>query len=407
MTSHRLAGKHILLGVCGGIAAYKAAELTRALRQEGGRVRVVMTQAATAFVAPLTFQALSGEAVHLDLLDAAAESAMGHIELARWADLIVVAPATADFLARLRAGLADDLLSCICLAATVPLIVVPAMNQAMWCHAATQDNVATLSARGVRILGPAAGPQACGETGLGRMLEPADLVESLAAGEQAGLLRGLKLLISAGPTREPLDPVRYLSNRSSGKMGYALAEVAALLGAEVILVSGPTALSPPAAVETIRVESAEAMYRAVLDRAGAVDVYIGAAAVADYTPVSSAPHKIKKGEATITLSLRKTPDILAAVAGLPVPPFTVGFAAETEALEAHARQKLEDKGLDMVAANRVGPGLGFETDDNALLVCWAGGSADLPKAPKRLLAEQLLRLIQARYHAKHSAENPR
>jgi phosphopantothenoylcysteine decarboxylase/phosphopantothenate--cysteine ligase len=398
-----LAGKHILLGVTGGIAAYKAAELTRLLTGAGALVRVVMTRAATAFVAPLTFQALSGHPVHLELLDPAEESAMDHIRLARWADLVLIAPATADCIARLRAGLADDLLTTLSLAATAPLAVAPAMNQAMWAHPATRENLGVLAARGVRVLGPAEGPQACGETGPGRMLEPAAIVAVVADFWGAGPLAGLTVLISAGPTREPIDPVRYIGNRSSGKMGYALAAAAADRGARVILVSGPTALSPPAGVETVRIETAEEMYGAVLGRAGDADIYIGAAAVADYAPAEAEPQKIKKNMETLTLSLRKTRDILAAVAALEQRPFTVGFAAETEALEANARGKLAGKRLDLVAANQVGGGLGFEADDNALYVCWPGGDTRLPVAPKRVLAGRLLELIAERYHARHSA----
>jgi phosphopantothenoylcysteine decarboxylase/phosphopantothenate--cysteine ligase len=400
-----LANKNILLGVTGGIAAYKAAELVRLLRGAGASVRVVMTRAATAFVAPLTFQALSGQPVHLELLDPAEESAMGHISLARWADLVLVAPATADFIAKLRAGLADDLLGALCLAATAPLALAPAMNQAMWNHAATRENLEVLERRGVRLLGPAAGSQACGETGPGRMLEPAQIVESVAGLLGDGPLAGLAILITAGPTREAIDPVRYISNRSSGKMGYALAEAASALGAEVTLVSGPTALPAPRVRELVEVESADEMHRTVMARAELADVYIGAAAVADYVPNASAAQKLKKSADEMILVMRKTPDILAAVAALEKRPFTVGFAAETDHLEDYARQKLAAKALDLVAANRVGPGLGFDADDNALFVCWKGGETRLPLAPKPILAEQLLRLIAERYHAQNPAQD--
>lgn len=396
-----LAEKNILLGITGGIAAYKAAELTRLLVAAGARVRVAMTPAATAFVAPLTFQALSGNPVHLDLLDPSAESAMGHIRLARWADLVLVAPATADFIARLRAGLADDLLSTLCLAAKVPLALAPAMNQAMWEHPATRDNIAVLEQRGVRVLGPAAGSQACGEIGPGRLVEPAEIVDAVAGLLGGGLLAGVSILLTAGPTREAIDPVRYIGNRSSGKMGYALAEAATAFGAKVRLVSGPVALPPPPVEELVPVESADAMFRAVMDRAGNADIYIGAAAVADYTPDRPATEKIKKSRETLTLTLRKTRDILATVATLAPRPFMVGFAAETERLEDHARGKLAAKSLDLVAANRVGPGLGFESDDNALFVCWSGGETRLSLAPKRILAARLLRLIAERYRAKN------
>jgi phosphopantothenoylcysteine decarboxylase/phosphopantothenate--cysteine ligase len=402
-----LADKHILLGITGGIAAYKAAELARLLRASGAEVRVVMTRAALGFVAPLTFQALTGNPVHLDLLDPAEESAMGHISLARWADLVLVAPATADFMARLRAGLADDLLATLCLASTVPLVLAPAMNQAMWDHPATRDNAAVLERRGVRLLGPAAGEQACGETGPGRMLEPAEIVAALPEILGGGLLAGLTVLISAGPTREPIDPVRYLSNRSSGKMGYALAEAATALDAKVILVSGPTALPAPRVRELVRVESAGEMYDAVMARAQAADIYIGAAAVADYSPAAAASFKIKKDAGELTLTLTKTRDILGAVANLEKRPYTVGFAAETDHLEDYARQKLAAKSLDLVAANLVGPGLGFDTDDNALFVCWKGGETVLPRAPKRAIAEQLLQLIARRCHAQDPAQDSR
>jgi phosphopantothenoylcysteine decarboxylase/phosphopantothenate--cysteine ligase len=396
-----LSQRKILLGVTGGIAAYKAAELARLLAGAGAEVRVAMTRAATAFVAPLTFEALSGNPVCLELLDPGQESAMGHIRLARWADLVLVAPATADFIARLRAGLADDLLSTLCLAATVPVVLAPAMNRAMWEHPATRDNAACLERRGVRLLGPDHGAQACGETGPGRMLEPQRIVEAVASLLGGGVLAGRSVLITAGPTREAIDPVRYLSNRSSGKMGYALAEAAQAEGAEVVLVSGPTALAPPRVREFAAVESAAEMYDAVMARVAGCAIFVGAAAVADYAPVAAASEKIKKGAGEMTLTLAKTRDILAAVATLERPPFTVGFAAETQNLESYAREKLAAKSLDMVAANRVGRGLGFEADDNAMHVCWPGGEAALPLAPKRAIAEQLIRLIAERYHAKN------
>jgi phosphopantothenoylcysteine decarboxylase/phosphopantothenate--cysteine ligase len=404
-----LAGKQLILGVTGGIAAYKAAELARLLRRAEARVHVVMTRSATAFVAPLTFQALSGNPVHLELLDPDEESAMGHISLARAADLILVAPATADFLAKLRAGLADDLLSTLCLAAEVPIAVAPAMNRAMWDNPATRDNIARLRDRGIRILGPAEGRQACGETGPGRMLEPGEICAALPGILGGGALSGATVLISAGPTREPIDPVRYISNRSSGKMGYALAEAATAAGAGVILVSGPTALPAPGVRALIRVETAAEMYDAVLDRARSADIYIGAAAVADYRPVEAAPGKLKKDRDETVLKLRKTRDILAAVAALASRrPFTVGFAAETDRLEDYARGKLAGKSLDMVAANWVGRGEGgFDADDNALFVCWKGGERRLPLAPKRQLAEQLITLVAERYHAENPIKNSR
>lgn len=396
-----LDAKRILLGVAGGIAAYKSAELTRLLRGAGASVRVAMTRAAAEFVGPLTFQALSGEPVHLDLLDPREESAMGHIALARWAESIVVAPATADFMAKLRIGLADDLLSALCLAAETPILLAPAMNRAMWANPATQENVRCLEARGMRFVGPEAGEQACGETGFGRMAEPARIVDALAAMFGSQVLAGVRVLISAGPTREPIDPVRFLSNRSSGKMGYALAQAARDAGATVELVSGPVALRPPAGVETVDVESAAQMHEAVLSRAARCDIYIGAAAVADYAPAVSAPGKIKKREANLTLELTRTRDILADVAALPNAPFTVGFAAETDGLDEYAREKLSAKRLDMIAANRVGqPRGGFDSDENALRAFWPGGEADLPMTAKARLAVRLVELIAARYRAK-------
>ena len=397
-------GQKILLGVTGGIAAYKAVEILRLLRKGGAEVRVVMTRAATEFVGPLTFQALSGHPVRVEVLDANEESAMGHIRLARWADLVLVAPASADFMARLRAGMADDLLTTLCLATTAPVWLAPAMNQAMWAHPATRENTEVLRQRGITLIGPAEGDQACGETGPGRLAEPTRIIECLFGFGQDSVLAGLRVLISAGPTREAIDPVRYLTNRSSGKMGYALALAAQAMGAEVRLVSGPTALAAPDVSEVARVESARDMRAAVLQRAPSADIYIGAAAVADYAPIA-APEKLKKDADEMELRLIRNPDILADVARLEQRPFCVGFAAETTNLEQYARGKLASKHIDMVAANRVGTGLGFDVDDNALFVCWAGGETRLPRAPKSLLARQLLNLIAQRYHAHHSAQD--
>lgn len=402
MTAMSLTSKRILLGVTGGVAAYKAADLVRRLREAGAEVRVVMTRAATQFVTPLTFQALSGNPVHLDLLDPEAEAGMGHIQLARWADAVLVAPATADFMARLAHGLADDLLSTLCLATDAPLVLAPAMNRLMWANPATQGNRRVLESRGVHLFGPAEGGQACGETGPGRMLEPAELVERVAGLFAPGSLSGLTVLVTAGPTREAIDPVRFIGNRSSGKMGYAVAEAAAEAGAQVVLVSGPVALPAPPRVECVRVESAEEMYRAVMARAGASDIFIAAAAVADYRPRVQAGQKIKKDRQELELVLERTPDILAAVAALPQRPFVVGFAAETERLEEHANAKRIRKNLDLIAANQVGrPGSGFESDDNALQVYWEGGSEALPLMPKTRLARQLISIIAERYHAKN------
>lgn len=401
----RLNEKRILLGITGGIAAYKSCELTRLLTRAGAEVRVVMTQAATRFVAPLTFQALSGNPVHLDLLDPQEESAMGHIRLARWADMIVIAPATANFMARLRAGLADDLLGAICLATEAPVALAPAMNRAMWANPATQENAASLTARGIRLFGPAEGWQACGESGSGRMLEPTELcyaVEECLAGYSP--LNGVAVLVSAGPTREAIDPVRYLTNRSSGKMGYAVAQAAVKAGANVTLVSGPVQLDPPKGATLVRVESAADMHEAVLGLAPRHDIYIGTAAVADYTPLNVAEHKIKKLDETLTIQLTRTRDILGDVARLPNAPFTVGFAAETDRLESYAKAKLAHKGLDMIAANQVGqPQGGFDSHENALWIFWPGGEKQLPMASKPVIATQLIELISENYSAKHSA----
>lgn len=389
--------RRILLGVTGGIAAYKSAELVRRLRERGAEVQVVMTAAATAFITPLTLQALSGRPVRTGLMDPQAEAAMSHIELARWAECLLIAPASADFIARLAHGLADDLLSTVCLASEAPLVVAPAMNRVMWQHPATQANCAVLAARGVRLLGPAAGEQACGEVGAGRMLEPMALVEALKVTPPAVDLRGLTVLVTAGPTREPLDPVRFLTNRSSGKMGYAVAEAARDAGAEVLLVSGPVHLPAPAGVICMRVETAEAMRAAVLQHIAAADLFIATAAVADYRPAMRAADKIKKNGEPLTLTLEPTPDILAEVAGQPERPFTVGFAAETERLAEYAEAKRRRKNIDMIAANQVDDrGLGFDSDDNALTVFWEGGSLALTRQPKRALASALLALIAER-----------
>lgn len=395
-----LANRRVLVGITGGIAAYKSADLVRQLRVAGADVRVAMTPAAQTFITPLTLQALSGNPVHTELLDEAAESAMGHIELARWADAILIAPATADFIARLAAGLANDLLSTLCLATAAPLLLAPAMNTRMWLDAATQANCATLAERGVRLLGPGSGDLACGETGPGRMLDPAELLTLLAELWQQGPMAGLHVLVSAGPTREPIDPVRYISNRSSGKMGFAMAAAAERAGARVTLVTGPVTLETPHGIERLDVETAAEMHRVILERVAACDIYIGTAAVADYRPVDTAPEKIKKAAATLVVSLERTADILTEVAAREAPPFTVGFAAETERVADYARDKLVRKGLDMVAANRVGANLAFDRDDNELHIFWpGGGEARLPRADKATLARALIQLITERYHA--------
>jgi phosphopantothenoylcysteine decarboxylase/phosphopantothenate--cysteine ligase len=395
-------GKHVLLGVTGGIAAYKSADLVRRLIERGAEVQVVMTAGAREFVGATTFQALSGRSVRDSLWDSAAEAAMGHIELARWADVVVVAPASADFMARLASGRADDLLSTLCLATAAPLALAPAMNQQMWANAATQANVATLTERGIHLLGPGVGEQACGELGPGRMLEPntiADLLEPLLVGD--GAFSGKRILITAGPTREAIDPVRFVSNRSSGKMGYAVAEAMHAQGAEVVLVSGPVALTPPPGVRCIVVESAAQMLEAVQRELPGTHVLVATAAVADYRPLTVAERKIKKKDEQMSLELTRTTDILATVAAQSERPFVVGFAAETDAVEEHALEKLQRKKLDMIAANEVGSSMAFDCEDNALLVLWRGGGrAELKRAPKRELATALVALIAERYNAK-------
>ena len=389
--------RRILLGVTGGIAAYKAAELVRRLRERGAEVQVVMTDGAQRFVTPLTFQALSGRPVRTELWDEAAEAAMGHIELARWAELVLIAPASADFLARLAGGRADDLLTTLCLATAAPVWAAPAMNRLMWANSATQANATMLAARGVRLLGPASGDQACGETGPGRMLEAEALAQAVFAAELAGPLAGLQVVISAGPTREPLDPVRFISNRSSGKMGFAVAAAARDAGAEVTLISGPVALATPAGVRRVDVETAEQMYQAVHAAVAGADIYIGAAAVADYTPARCAKDKIKKTSDCFELSLQKAPDILASVAALERRPFTIGFAAETTDVEKHARDKLARKHLDLIAANEVGADRAFDREDNALLVLWPGGRRELALKSKTELAREFVALVAERY----------
>jgi phosphopantothenoylcysteine decarboxylase / phosphopantothenate---cysteine ligase len=395
-----VAGQRILLGVSGGIAAYKAAELVRLLRGRGAEVQVVMTEAATRFVAPMTFQALSGRPVRGALWDAAAEAAMGHIELARWAERIVVAPASADLLARLAHGLADDLLSTVCLASEAPLLLAPAMNRVMWQQAATQANVALLAARGAAIAGPDDGEQACGETGPGRMLDPVRLLELILAPPASGLLTGRRVLLTAGPTFEDIDPVRFIGNRSSGRMGFAVAAAARAAGAKVTLVAGPVSLPTPPGVNRIDVRSAAQMRDAVFAALPGCDVFIGAAAVADYRPAEMLGSKRKKSGDSWPLELVLNPDILAEVAQSRPRPFVVGFAAETDQLEQHARGKLSRKGLDLIAANRVGlQGCGFEAAENALSVYWADGGEEIPLADKARVAQRLVELIAERMGA--------
>ncbi len=393
-----LAGQRILLGVTGGIAAYKAADLARRLQDAGAQVQVVMTDAATQFVTPMTFQALTGRPVRSSLWDAAAEAAMGHIELARWADRIVIAPASADLIARLAQGMGSDLLSTICLASEAPIALAPAMNRVMWANAATQANVATLRARGMQVLGPGDGDQACGEVGAGRMLEPMQIVNALDTSAVPALLAGRRLLISAGPTFEDLDPVRFLGNRSSGKMGFALAAEASRMGAEVTLVAGPVSLCTPDRVQRIDVRRAVQMRDAVIAALPGQDVFISAAAVADYMPAQTEPRKIKKSAASLSLELVRTPDIVSEVARhAQRPTLVVGFAAETNDVEQHALGKLKSKGLDLIAANDVAAeGIGFESDDNALTVYSSDDRVAIERGSKAEVARRLLALIAAR-----------
>jgi phosphopantothenoylcysteine decarboxylase / phosphopantothenate---cysteine ligase len=420
-----LAKQRILLGVTGGIAAYKSADLTRRLSEAGAEVQVVMTPAALTFVAPLTFQAVSGRAVRTEMLDATAEAGMGHIELARWANLILVAPATADFIARLAHGMANDLLSALCLASDQPIAIAPAMNRLMWQNAATQDNCRLLARRGVMIWGPGVGEQACGEIGAGRMLEALELrnlvVELIGEKSsrsevtkpadpgleeppgQPGALQGLAVLITAGPTREALDPVRFISNRSTGLMGFAVAEAAAASGARVTLISGPVSLRTPVGVERIDVENALEMHEAVMRRVRQAHIFIATAAVADYRAANPADQKLKKTQDTLTLELVRNPDILAEVAALRSHrPFTVGFAAETHDVLRHAEDKRRRKSLDLIAANRVGvAGSGFESAQNELHVLWEGGEKTLPLADKAVLGRQLIALIAGHYRERN------
>ena len=395
----RLVNKRILLGVTGGIAAYKSADLVRRLQDAGAEVRVVMTAGACEFITPLTMQALSGHPVHTDLLDPRAEAAMGHIELARWADLVLIAPASANFMARMAHGHGNDLLTTLCLATGAPIALAPAMNQQMWADTATQKNLLILQEKGVRLFGPGSGSQACGEVGPGRMLEPAEIAQMAAEVFDHDLLTGLHVVINAGPTREAIDPVRYITNQSSGKMGFAIAEAAAEAGARVTLISGPVNLPTPTRVKRTDVIRAEEMFDACL---GAVDqgcdIFIATAAVADYRPTVTADHKIKKSTEEIHLTLVKNRDIVASVSAHDRRPFTVGFAAETRDVMTYAQAKLENKKLDMIATNDVsGENVGFNSDNNALTVIWPGGHKVLPLAAKRQIAKQLIELIAIRY----------
>lgn len=409
----RLDNRRILLGVSGGIAAYKACELTRRLREAGADVRVALTANAARFVTPLTFQALSGQPVRADLWDEAAEMGMGHLELARWAQCVLIAPASADVIAKLAHGFADDLLSTLCLATTASLAIAPAMNHRMWLHPATQANIETLRARGVAIIGPDDGPLAEGESGPGRLREPAAIVAELIrldrearerapvmAGKQHGALAGGRVVVNAGPTYEDIDPVRFLGNRSSGRMGFAVAQAALNAGAQVTLIAGPVALTTPEGAHRIDVRSAREMHDAVLAAVRDADIFIATAAVADWRPTQVSAHKIKKGDTVPSFALTRNPDILAEVASLEPRPFVVGFAAETENLERNARDKLARKKLDMIAANEVGVACGMETADNALHLYWSGGDEALPRMPKPELARVLVERIAAHYRAR-------
>jgi len=401
-----LVGAKILLAVTGSIAAYKSADLVRRLQDVGAEVRVVMTKAACEFITPLTMQTLSGHPVAIDLLDIVQESTMGHITLARWADWVLVAPASADSIAKLAQGRTDDLLSALCSASESPLAICPAMNNKMWTNPATQDNLQTLRKRAVQVLGPASGEQACGEQGEGRLLEPADIVNELAHLAVPKELTGKRVVITAGPTHEPIDPVRYIGNRSSGKMGFAVAKAAAEAGAEVYLVAGPVHVTTPTGVNRLDVKTAQQMHDAVMENMMECDIFIACAAVADYQPEQLETRKIKKTEQdNLQLKLVPTIDIVSAVAKQDIKPFVVGFAAETDDVTAYAQDKLERKSLDMIAANQVGDGIGFAVDENALQVFWPKGSQTLPLATKSQLARDLMTLIIEQYNAKNSIKN--
>ncbi|MFT6927240.1 MAG: phosphopantothenoylcysteine decarboxylase/phosphopantothenate--cysteine ligase [Psychromonas sp.] len=403
---HVLSGKKILLGIAGGIAAYKCAELTRRLKDQGADVRIVMTSSAKAFITPLTMQAVSGHAVADNLLDPNAESGMGHIELAKWADLILLAPATANLIARLRAGMADELLTTLCLATSSPIAVAPAMNQQMYLAQATQDNISVLKQRGLMIWGPAQGMQACGDIGPGRLLEAADLVEHVidCFNDKNRYFTGVNITITAGPTQEALDPVRYISNHSSGKMGFALAEAAQKSGANVTLISGPVHLGTPNGVTRLNVESALEMHQASLSCLNHCDIFIACAAVADYRAETVAEQKMKKQSGTddLMIKLVKNPDIIADVANHQDRPFCVAFAAETQYLEVHAKDKLKRKNVDLIAANDVAKsGQGFNSEQNALSVFSSEQRFDITLADKKAVAGQLLKIISQQYALKN------
>jgi phosphopantothenoylcysteine decarboxylase/phosphopantothenate--cysteine ligase len=401
--SAKLTNRRILLGVSGGIAAYKSAELIRRLQDLGADVRAVMTRASQEFITPLTLQALSGNPVHTDLLDPEAEAAMGHIELARWADLILVAPASADCIARLAQGKGDDLLTTVCLASRCPIAIAPAMNQAMWHNQAMQDNLSLLLSRGFHQFGPDSGGQACGDVGLGRMSDPAYLASAVTSLFDTRELEGKTVVITAGPTREAIDPVRYISNHSSGKMGYALAQAAVDAGARTILISGPTSLQAPEHVSRVDVVSAEDMYKASMSALEDCDIFIASAAVADFRPVDASQQKIKKtGQDTMTIEMVKNPDIVASVAGVDNPPFVVGFAAETQNCIEYAKGKLQKKKLNMIIANDVSsPDIGFNSDNNVVTVVTDSEEVALPEASKSQLAREIIQSIVKQLAADH------
>ena len=400
---------NVLLGISGGIAAYKTPDLVRRLRGRGADVQIVMTASAEEFVTETALQAVSGHPVRANLWDKEAEASMSHIELARWADVVLIAPATAEIMARLAGGAASDLLTTVCLATEAPLMIAPAMNHVMWDKPAVQANRQTLQDHGIRILGPDHGSQACGETGAGRMLEP-DTIAAIVCGPQlatdAGPFANKTVLVTAGPTREPIDPVRYISNRSSGKMGYAIATAVAAQGARVVLISGPVALPEPDGVEIIHVTTAQEMFEATHDNVAEADIFIAAAAVSDYRPADCATQKIKKSKETTSIVLVPSEDILASVAALDNAPFTVGFAAETENVRDYALGKLKNKKLDMIVANRVGDDCGFDRDDNMVELIWSDGEQELPNAAKTDLALQIVHIIAGRYATTRGSGKP-
>jgi phosphopantothenoylcysteine decarboxylase/phosphopantothenate--cysteine ligase len=403
--------RNVFLGISGGIAAYKTPELVRRLRDRGAEVQVVLTQSAREFVTETSLQAVSGRPIRSNIWDKEAEAAMGHIELARWADIVLIAPATAEMLSRLASGSAPDLLTTVCLATEAELIVAPAMNRVMWAKPAVQANCKLLEERGTRILGPGVGSQACGEEGAGRMLEPDDIARQVMSHGPVTLdshtrqpLLGKTVMVTAGPTREAIDPVRYITNRSSGKMGYHVAEAARDAGARVILISGPVSLARPEGMDIIEIESAEQLLAAAKDNIDSVDIFVAAAAVADYQPEQRQKNKIKKNESRMAIDLVKAPDTLATISALAERPFCVGFAAETEKVREYALGKLAKKKLDMIIANKVGANLGFDSDENAVEVFWRTGEKKFPTSSKFTLAAELVELISERYA--ESINNP-